>query len=239
MATELLLPDASPVPPVSFVPPLESGDRLTRDEFERRYGAMPGVKKAELIQGVVYMPSPVKNSHGESHSHMVTWLGVYTAATPGVRVSDNATVRLDAENEPQPDVQLRIDAACGGQTTLSPDDYIEGAPELAAEIAGTSAAYDLHDKKEAFRRNGVREYLVWRVYEGGLDWFSLENEVYVPLAPDAEGVLRSRIFPGLWLDGAAMMKGEMRQVLAVLQKGLASPEHAAFVRRLAGECIQQ
>ena len=149
MATELLLPDASPVPPVSFVPPLESGDRLTRDEFERRYGAMPGVKKAELIQGVVYMPSPVKNSHGESHSHMVTWLGVYTAATPGVRVSDNATVRLDAENEPQPDVQLRIDAACGGQTTLSPDDYIEGAPELAAEIAGTSAAYDLHDKRRS------------------------------------------------------------------------------------------
>jgi Uma2 family endonuclease len=174
IATETLPDDAAPaafplaVPPA---PPLEARDRLTRDEFERRYDAMPRLKKAELIEGVVYMPSHAKNSHGEPHSHMVTWLGVYAAAAPGVRTSDNATVRLDGDNEPQPDVQLRNDAACGGQSDLRPDDYAEGAPELIVETAGSSASYDLHDKPAAYRRNGVREYLVWRVHERGSDCY--------------------------------------------------------------------
>jgi Uma2 family endonuclease len=240
MATEIL-PDSAASPSAAFplslpsLPPLEAGDRLTRDEFERRYEAMPEVKKAELIEGVVYMPSPVKNSHGEPHSWIVGWLFNYCAATPSVRMSDNATVRLDADNEPQPDVQLRIDPACGGQTTLGPEDYIEGAPELIVEIAGSSASYDLHDKLEAYRRNGVREYVVWRVYERGIDWFSLEDEEYVALQPDEQGIFRSRVCPGLWLDRAAMLGGNLAGVLAVLQQGLSSPEHDEFARRTAGK----
>ena len=154
--------------------PLENGDRLSRAEFERRYQAMPRLKKAELVEGVVYMPSPVRHHrHGVPHSHMVIWLGFYKVRSPGLVISDNASVRLDLENEPQPDVQLLVDPALGGQTTVSADDYVEGAPELVAEIASSSASYDLGAKKDVFRRNGVHEYVVWRVLDREIDWFVL------------------------------------------------------------------
>ena len=147
-------------PPLT-IPPLESGDELTRTEFERRYDAMPQLKKAELIQGIVYIASPLRfKSHGKPHAYIIGWLAMYEAATPGVELGDNATVRLDADNEPQPDAILLIDANAGGQSFLGEDGYIEGAPELVAEIAASSAAIDLGDKKRAYRRNGVREYLV-------------------------------------------------------------------------------
>ena len=145
------------------IPPLESGDRLTRSEFERRYEAMPQLRKAELIEGVVYVGSPVRISyHGSPQIRLNAWLGAYLAHTPGVQGGDNATVRLDLANEPQPDCLLYIDPACGGQVRISEDDYIEGAPELTAEISASSASIDLHAKLEAYRRNGVREYLIWR-----------------------------------------------------------------------------
>ncbi len=138
------------------IPPLEAGDRLTRAEFERRYKAMPGLKKAELIEGVVYMPSPVRlNRHGRPHARLITWLGIYEFNTEGVIVADNATTRLDMDNEPQPDAVLFIDPANGGQARISVDDYIEKAPELVAEVASSSASYDLNDKLTAYRRNGV------------------------------------------------------------------------------------
>lgn len=213
--------------------PLENGDRLTRAEFERRYHAMPQVKKAELIEGVVYMPSPVRfTSHARPHSQIVTWLGVYAAATPGVEVSDNATVRLDLDNEPQPDALLRLDERCGGRSRLSADDYLEGAPECIAEITASSASYDLHDKRRAYQRNGVQEYLVWQVQEHRLDWWRLRDDAYVPLAPDAQGTMRSAVFPGLWLAVPALLAGNLAAVLAMLQTGLATPEHGAFVERL-------
>lgn len=148
----------------SIILPLEAGDRLSRPEFERRYQAAPHINKAELIEGVVYMPSLVRaKSHSQPHGLLITWLGVYNAATPGVGLHDNPTVRLDLDNEPQPDALLRIETS--GQSHISEDDYIEGAPELIAEVAASSAAYDLHDKKRAYRRNGVQEYLVWQVLE--------------------------------------------------------------------------
>jgi len=162
------MPDSSSPP----VPALVNGDRLPRREFERRYAAMPDVKKAELIEGTVYMPSPVHaTAHGEPHAHIMTWLGVYAAATPGISVADNATIRLDLDNEPQPDALLRIEADCGGQSHISDDDYIAGPPELIVEIAHSSAAYDLHDKKQAYRRNQVQEYVVWQIE----DEFPSEN----------------------------------------------------------------
>lgn len=210
-------------------PELESGDRLTRAEFERRYTAMPHLKKAELIEGVVYVPSPVTHpDHSAPHLRLTTWLGTYLAFTPGVDAGDNATIRLDLDNEPQPDAFLRILPECGGQS-WNDGRYIGGAPELIAEVAASSASYDLHDKLHAYRRNGVREYLVWRVLDRAIDWFALRHERYEPISADR---LRSEVFPGLWLDAAALLRGDLAQVLALLQQGLASPEHAEFVRRL-------
>lgn len=214
--------------------PLENGDHLTREEFERRYDAMPELKKAELIQGVVHMPLPTRlRSHGRPHSQISAWLGNYEGATPGAEASSNATTRLDDENEPQPDAALLISPECGGQARISDDDYLEGAPELAAEIAASSASYDLHSKLEVYRTHGVREYVVWRVLERAIDWFVLRRKRFVRLAADEEGILKSQVFPGLWLDPAALVGGDWPRVLAVLQRGLACPEHAAFVARLA------
>lgn len=216
------------------IPPLESGDRLTRHEFERRYTAMPHLKKAELIEGVVYVSSPLRfKSHGQPHGDLIIWLGTYKVSTPGVELGDNATVRLDLDNEPQPDVLLLIDEKLGGQAKISEDDYIEGAPELVAEVAASSASNDLYDKKRAYRRNGVQEYIVWQILENKVDWFSLQNDEYVTLEADANGIIKSQIFPGLWLDMTALLTGEMTKVLAVLQQGLNSTEHQAFVERLS------
>jgi Uma2 family endonuclease len=213
---------------------LHAGDRLTRDEFEWRYHNMPQVKKAELIEGVVYMPSPVSNkNHGTPHAALMAWLGAYWAATPGVEVSDNATVRLDWNNEPQPDAILRLLPANGGQSQ-DEDKYIAGAPEWIGEVASSSASYDLHDKKESYRRNGVREYLVWRVDDLSVDWFILRGNRYEHLSAD-ENILRSQVFPGLWLDIDAMLARNLQKVLSVLQQGLHSPEHADFIRRITRE----
>jgi Uma2 family endonuclease len=214
-------------------PALENGDRLSRAEFERRYRSMPALKKAELIEGVVYVPSPVGiKRHAEPHAAIVTWLGVYKAATPGAMLGDNATVRLDLDNEPQPDALLRIDEASGGQSRIGEDDYIEGPPELIVEIASTSASYDLHDKLHAYRRNGVREYLVWLVRENQFHWYVLEEGKYQRQQPDASGVLSSPFFPGLRLAVQALLQGDLQQVLSVLQQNLASDEHRGFVQRL-------
>jgi Uma2 family endonuclease len=214
-------------------PPLENGDRLTRVEFERRYEAMPRVKKAELIEGVVHMPSPVRfQRHGLPHYHLITWLGQYDAGTPGVAGGDNCTTRLDMDNEPQPDVVLFIEPAHGGQVRISADDYIEGAPDLAIEVAASNVSIALNAKLNVYRRTGVREYIVWRVLDQEIDWFVLREERYDRLRPDADGVYRSEIFPGLWLDTAALLRGDLAGVLALVQRGIASPEHGAFVGRL-------
>ena len=219
----------------NVLPPLENGDRLTRAEFERRYESMPNTKKAELIDGVVYMPSPVRIGHAEAHANIMLWLGTYRISTTGVQTADNATVRLDMDNEPQPDGLLRLDTDHGGRSHVGPDDYIEGPPELVVEIALSSAAYDLHDKMRVYRRNGVQEYLVWQVYDKRVDWWELRDEVYSPLDTDEHGITRSRVFPGLWLHANALLQGDMAQVLATLQQGLQSDEHAAFQRKLTGE----
>ncbi len=213
--------------------PLENGDRLTRDEFEKRYFAMPKQKKAELIEGIVYMASPLRfYAHGEPHFQINTWLGVYVAATPGVKGADNTTTRLDKNNEPQPDAILFIEPSLGGQTKISEDDYIEGAPELIVEVAASSAAYDLHDKLKAYQRNGVKEYLVLRVYEQELSYFRLSEGEYISVLKDENGVIKSEIFPGLWLAVKSLIEGNLADVLNVLQQGIASSEHQKFVSQL-------
>ena len=224
------------VPPTPVAPPipaLEPGDCLPREEFERRYDAMPDVKKAELIEGVVHMPSPVRwQHHAHPHTRLTTWLSIYDSHTPGVQTGDNGTIRLDLDNLPQPDAAMIVLPDYGGNAAISSDDFVESAPELVAEIAASSVSIDLNAKQRIYRRNQVLEYLVWRVQDAAIDWFVLRNSQYERLQPDAAGVIRSEAFPGLWLATAAMVACDLAGVLQVLQQGLATPEHAAFARRL-------
>ncbi|CCQ57904.1 MULTISPECIES: Uma2 family endonuclease [Crocosphaera] len=214
------------------IPPLENGDRLTRLEFETRYQKMTHVKKAELIEGIVYMGSPLRiNKHGEPHADIMGWLTVYKAFTPNVQTGDNATVRLDPENEPQPDALLRIEK--GGQSIISEDGYVEGAPELIVEIAASTVSIDLHDKLKAYRRNQVQEYVVWRVDDNEIDWFRLKDEKYIKLQADENGIIKSEIYPGLWLDVTALLKGDLVKVLDVLKQGIDTPAHTNFCQKIS------
>jgi Uma2 family endonuclease len=215
------------------IPRLQNGDALDRDEFERRYHTMPDVKKAELIEGVVYMSSPVRTDvHGQPHALLTGWLVNYFAATPGLIISDNGSVRLDSRNEPQPDLSLLIDRSRGGRHGLDPEGYIDGSPDLVCEVAASSASIDRNAKFRAYQRNGVREYILCRTEDVAIDWFVLRGKRYRAMVADPSGILRSEAFPGLHLDPAAMLRGDIVRVLAVLQQGITTPEHAAFVESL-------
>jgi len=234
--TTLFNPEDSVMPALATtIPPLENGDRLSRWEFERRYHAMPDLKKAELIEGVVFMPSPLHfGQHAEPHALVMGWLVTYWAATPGVRVADNATLRLDADNEFQPDALLCLSEQASGHASVSEDDYLEGAPELVVEVAATSASKDMHDKRKVYRRMGVREYVVWLVREKRLLWWRLEEGEYRALEPDADGLLHSRVFPGLALNVQALLDRDVARVLAEQQRCLQTEAHQAFVEKLRG-----
>jgi Uma2 family endonuclease len=206
------------------IPLLENGDRLSLHEFERRYTAMPyqktGRNKAELIEGIVYMASPLRiRSHAQPHSQITGWLVSYQASTPSLIVGIEPTVRLDLDNEFQPDAVMFIP---GRGASITEDDYIAGAPELVVEIAASTVSIDLHEKKAAYRRNGVQEYIVWRTLDREIDWFSLQDGEYIRLELDDKGVIKSQVFPGLWLAVESMLSGSMADVLAVLQSGLNS-----------------
>jgi Uma2 family endonuclease len=217
------------------VPVLESGDQMTQPEFHRVYEKMPQGFKAELVGGVVFVPSPLRISHGENDNDLGTLLGVYKSETPGVQASHNTTVILSKKDEPQPDQFLRIRPEYGGQSRTTSDDYVEGPPELHVEIAASSKSLDLHGKRERYAATGVKEYLVLNLEDQKLHWFDLTTDT--ELQPDADGIYRIRTFPGLWIDGAALIAGDLKRLLAVLEEGLASPEHAAFVAKLAAARI--
>jgi Uma2 family endonuclease len=234
MATTTVRSSEPAAPLTQAIPPLENGDRLTRAEFERRYDAMPDLKKAELIEGVVYMPSPVRfQRHGKPHFKLITWLGQFEAATPGVEGADNGSIRLDLDNMPQPDAFLLVLPSHGGRVRISDDDYVEKAPELIAEVAASSVSFDLNTKFHVYRRNEVSEYLVWRVDDQAIDWFVLREGRYdrLPLSP--ANLYQSLVFPGLWLDPTALIRGDLTTVLKVLNQGLATPQHATFAAALA------
>ena len=214
------------------IPELRAGDVLTRDEFERRYAAMPNLKKAELLEGVVYMPSPVRSrQHGDPHFLLTGWLGDYAAATPGLRGTTDGTLRLDQDNEPQPDLMLRIDGP-RGSARIDAEGYLTGVPELVVEIAASSVSYDLHQKLKVYRRSGVREYLVFRAEDAAVDWFVLRRGAYERLSPDARGWLRSEVFPGLWLDVDALLRSDIAALRAAVTAGVADPAHEAFCTSL-------
>lgn len=214
------------------LPPLENGDRLDQKTFHARYEAMPTGTRAELIGGIVYMSSPLKRPHGKMHMRASHWLLDYEDATPGVEGFDNATNILDEENEAQPDLCLLIAAAKLGQTREE-NEYIVGAAELIIEIASSTESIDLHRKRREYQQAGVREYVVVVIRQARVFWFVLRDDQFEELAAGADGILRSEVFPGLWLDPAALLRRDAARIREVLQQGLSSPEHAAFVAMLA------
>jgi Uma2 family endonuclease len=203
--------------------PLENGEFMHSREFLRRYERMPQVKKAELIEGVVYMGSPVSVRHAKPDNLIQLWLGAYASHHPETEALTNATVILDAENTFQPDALLRRLTEHGGLSRVNEDGYLAGPPELIAEIASSSASIDLRDKQRAYCRNGVREYLVWLVAEARLEWFCLEEDEYRLQVPDEQGELRSRIFPGLRLPIASLLAYDTAKVLAALTPSIPLP----------------
>jgi Uma2 family endonuclease len=196
---------------------------------------MPNVSKAELIEGVVYMPSPFRfQAHSQPHMTLAGWLAYYAAKTPGLRGwGDNGTVRLDNDNEPQPDLFLLLPPQLGGLTKVDADDYISGPPALVCEVAASSVSIDLHLKKTAYRRNGVQEYIVWRTEDAAIDWFYLHEGDFLSLPLQSDGTLRSRIFPGLWLSPLSMISVDLSAIFALLDRAAATPAHAEFVKRLS------
>lgn len=213
------------------VPPLRKGESLSRDEFLRRWEAMPELKFAELIGGVVYMPSPLSRKHAIVDGNVGTWLGFYKVSTPGCE-SGTAATWLMAGDAPQPDTSLWILPEYGGASGIQ-GVLLRGVPEFLAEVCLTSAAYDLHQKLELYQDAGVQEYLAVLVNEREVRWHRLTPSGYEAAPQPVDGVYRSTVFPGLWLDGSALLVDDLARVLTVLQQGLASPEHQAFVQQLA------
>ena len=212
---------------------LHTGDRMTREEFHRIYQQMPEGFEAELIGGTVYVGSPLKRKHGTNHLPLGTLFFAYEGTTPGVESGDNTTILLGEKGEPQPDLYLRVLPEFGGQSRTTRDDFVAGAPELISEIAHSSRAIDLHGKQEDYTYYGVLEYLVVCLKERQLRWFDLAAKK--ELQADADGILRIRTFPGLWIHSEALLAKDYRHMMSVLEQGLASAEHAEFVRRLAAK----
>lgn len=209
---------------------LHSGDRMSRAEFHRIYETMPEEFRAELIGGTVFVPSPLKRRHGISHPFLTSLFVAYAARTSGVECGDNVTIVLAEDSEPQPDLYLRILPEYGGQSGTTEDDYVEGPPELVAEIAHSSRALDLHGKYEDYARYGVREYLVLSLEDNQLRWFDLQ--VDCELQVEKDGILRMRTFPGLWIHRDALLAKDHQRLMETLEQGLSSPEHGDFIKRL-------
>ena len=216
---------------IPLLPPLREGDRLTSAEFLRRWDAMPELKHAELIDGVVFMSSPLSLSHGDQTLNLGGWLWLYAEQTPGCRVGADATWIMGPKDVPQPDIALRILPEYGGQSTVA-GRYGGGAPELIVEVSGSSSSRDLGVKLDLYRRAGVREYLTILLNPGQVIWRQLVRGRYKEIPPEEDGLLHSRLFPGLWLDPAAVWDSQ-RSLRAAVEQGMRSPEHAVFVRRLA------
>jgi Uma2 family endonuclease len=211
---------------------LVEGTRIDQAEFHRRYEAMPPGTRAELINGVVFMPSPVGIAHGEAHVVAILWLDRYAERTPGVQALDNATTIIGRNSEPQPDVLLRILPECGGQTRTERG-YVRGAPELIVEVAKTTRYIDLGPRLQDYERAGVREYVVRAMDPDEVIWHVLREGRLASIPPGADGLHRSEVFPGLWLDPAALLTRDREAIRAALDRGIETAEHAEFVARLA------
>jgi Uma2 family endonuclease len=216
----------------SAPPPLENGDRLMRDEFMRRYEAMPHLKKAELIEGTVFMGAAVRlDYHGRPHGWLGNIVTTYAMRT-GLDFADNATVELDPDNAPQPDLCIYLPAEVGGRARENENGYLEGPPDFIAEIAASSVSIDLHGKLRAYQSGGVREYVVWRVLDASFNWLELQSGKFVAVAPDDAGIYRSRVLPGLWLDVPALLARDAQRLWATLDAGMATEEYRLFAAQV-------
>lgn len=203
----------------SSVPPLESGDVLDADEYWRRYQSTPVGLKAERIRNRVFIMSPLRAvQHGNPHALLSLWLGTYALEFSSLTVSNNATIRLNAENDPQPDLcMIRRD----GQTHYDEDGYLIGPPELIVEIAGSSASYDFGEKRDVFDAAGVAEYLVYETVGGRIAWWTRQNGALHEIVPE-NGNYQSQMFTGLWLDSDALRSCDATKLIATLRSGLES-----------------
>ncbi len=193
-------------------PALESGMRLSAEEFDRRYALTGDCIKAELVQGVVYVASPVRiDEHARPAARLTTWVDGYAIHHPGTAAAAEGSLYLSSADHVQPDAMLWKTG--GGSARIGSDSYMHGAPELAVEIAASSASYDLHFKKESYRHAGVQEYVVWVTEDDRIFWFALEGGEYVELQPDADGWTHSRVFPGLRLHIERLLNGDGTVVL--------------------------
>ncbi|HEY7327933.1 MAG TPA: Uma2 family endonuclease [Gemmataceae bacterium] len=215
------------------MPPLENGDRLDQKTFHARYEAMPEHCRAELIGGIVYMPSPQKIPHSKAQQLVVRWLDEYAEATPGTEALLNNTQILGPDSEPEPDACLFVTPEFGGRVYADKNDYLHGAPELIVEVSSSTESIDLHLKKQDYQQAGVSEYVVLALRMQQVFWFIRQRGKYKEAPLPADGIFRSRVFPGLWLDAESMLRCHRQGVLAALKDGLATPEHAAFVAKLA------
>jgi Uma2 family endonuclease len=215
------------------LPPLENGDHLDQQTFHRRYEAMPEDCCAELIGGIVYMPSPQKVPHSKTQQLAIRWLDEYAEATPGTEALSNNTQILGPDSEPEPDACLFIAPEYGGRVYVDEDDYLNGSPELIVEVSSSTESIDLNRKKLDYQKAGVREYVVLALWTQQVFWFVRQRGKYKEVPLPADGIFRSREFPGLWLDAEAMLSNHRQRVLAALRQGLATPEHVAFVAKLA------
>jgi Uma2 family endonuclease len=213
-------------------PLLQDGDRLNRIEFHTRYESMPYLKKAELIEGVVHTEPRVGYRHGQASAAANFWLGYYRVKTPQVMACAHPTLMVDDANEFQPDALLRLEQ--NGGSWVTDEDYLAGAPELIFEVAEDTKGYEFNEKRDIYRRIGVKEYIAWTLADKRIYWHRLQDGQYVPAETDAEGIVRSSVFPGLDLHAKALLQGDLSQVLATMQAGIASEVHAEFVKMLRG-----
>jgi Uma2 family endonuclease len=215
---------------------LENGDHLTQPVFHQRYQDHPEDRKFELVGGIVYMASPTRGPHGLYHSELNLVLALYKASAPGVEVADNITVILGPNSEPQPDLLLRLTTECGGQSHYNGEQYLVGPPELVVEIAHSTVAIDMNAKREDYLAAGVQEYLVLCIEEQEIHWWHFPSKR--KLKPGKDGLWKSRVFPGLWVDGPALLRRDSQQLVATLQRGLASTDHVNFAQQLQQRLAQ-
>jgi Uma2 family endonuclease len=218
--------------PRTALPWLVEGEKLDRATFHERYAAMPESTRAELIGGVVYMASPLGLRHGISDPRAAFWLGYYQAFTPGTEVLGNASVFFEDYGEPQPDIVLRILPENGGRTVDEGNYYTDG-PELVVEVSDSTLKKDLGPKLADYERAGVPEYIVFGVDPPVVRWHFRVDGRLVELGPDEDGIYRSKVFPGLWLDPVALLSNDKLRLMEIVDLGVATDDHAAFVARLA------
>jgi Uma2 family endonuclease len=221
------------------LPPLENGDHLDQPTFHARYQAMPEDCRAELIGGIVYMPSPQKIPHSETQLLVVRWLDEYAEATPGIKALLNNTQILGPDSEPEPDACLFIAPDYGGRVYVDEEDYLHGAPELIVEVSSSTESIDLNRKKQDYQKAGVQEYVVLALRLQQVFWFVRSRGKYKEAPLPVDGIFRSRVFPGLWLDAEAMLRCHRQGVLAALKHGLATDEHTAFMAKLKKQAAKK